>query len=303
MKRGRSPLRCLSSGGLSWWPTRWRGRSRSERAWAALLPSSAGGPACAVPPVAGAARAGRGSPRRAGVRSRDVVGQRGKRARRVRGVADAVDLARREALGEQAQQLACQPGFRGPLGVGLVFGHLLAPRAPEPEEHQQADGPLRNGSLTLIPAVTQLLPQATAPVRWRLRRDARSSRTPSVLDAWPTCRRSGQQAVDRARADATRSPRPPKPQLIGRPASVTEEPVRTSVMPDPGQPRADQHPRHAPQLGLGDLAPTSAQNVRNVGREKHVANRSRAYQRRRTIVSADLHGQPRTGLHPTRKWS
>jgi len=35
---------------------------------------------------------------------------------------------------------------------------------------------------------------------------------------------------------------------------VAEEPVRASVMPDLRQPRAEQHPGHAPQPGLGDLA-------------------------------------------------
>jgi hypothetical protein len=34
---------------------------------------------------------------------------------------------------------------------------------------------------------------------------------------------------------------------------VAEEPVRARVMPDRREPAADQHPRHAPQSGLGDL--------------------------------------------------
>jgi hypothetical protein len=47
--------------------------------------------------------------------------------------------------------------------------------------------------------------------------------------------------------------RDPEPELIHAPAGVAEEPVRARVMPDRREPAADQHPRHAPQSGLGDL--------------------------------------------------
>jgi len=48
--------------------------------------------------------------------------------------------------------------------------------------------------------------------------------------------------------------RDPAPKLIDRPARGTEEPVRASVMPDPGEPATGQHPADGTQRRLRDLA-------------------------------------------------
>ena len=42
----------------------------------------------------------------------------------------------------------------------------------------------------------------------------------------------------------------PQPELIHRPSRLAEKAVRTAVIPNPGEPRADEHPRHRSQPGL-----------------------------------------------------
>jgi hypothetical protein len=243
---------------------------------------------------------------------RDVVRQAGERARGVGGVADHMDHPVFELRGEQAQQLPSQPGFRGSLGVGLVLGDLLAPRAPEPEKHQQTDGPLKEWQLDVDPGgdpVVAPRERSLAAVGGRVVMPEAAEHLPSSA--------LGQRVVDRdnKRLIGRQQTRDDhlghlEPKLIGAPAGVTEEPVRTSVMPDPGQPRADQHPGHAPHPGLGDL--TDHQRAeRPVGgagetcREQEqqlVQRRGQAEHRRRTSVGSReraSHPAAETDLTPT----
>ena len=71
-------------------------------------------------------------------------------------------------------------------------------------------------------------------------------------------------------------------------------------MPDTGQPRANQHPGHAAQPGLGDLADHQhPERLKGRFRETRREQEQQLIQRSRQSI-VHLHRQPRTGLPPSR---
>ena len=187
---------------------------------------------------------------------RDVRGHTPPRLGGVGGIPDQIDRPSGKPRGEQIDQFPGQLWLPGPLGVGFALRDLLAARLPEPEQHRQAhraleerephDDPDHNpivapsyrrpvavGGRVVVPEAAVDLPAQTVQKRVVNGDKHRRARLDEPLDD---------------------QHRQPQPELVHRPASLAEEPVRAAVMPHPRQPRPHKHPSDGPKPRLRNLA-------------------------------------------------
>jgi hypothetical protein len=150
-------------------------------------------------------------------------------------VTDHIELAAGQPGREQIDQFPCQLGLRGPLGIALASAELLALGLPAANQDRQAHRPLKERQThhdpdhdpVVAPRGRRLLGIRGRVVMPEARVDlAAQAMQESVIDG-NQHRRSG---LAEPLHDHHRQP---QPEFVHRPASVAEEPVRASVMPDP----------------------------------------------------------------------